>query len=445
MDTEAPAVTASAKIQAYAEDNSNPAPTLEDYTTVGVTGVTAANLSAYNALVDAKTGSDVDTISELNALVDDLDTEAPVVTAEEAKVTVPFGGTYTDAGATVSDNVDTGLTATASGTVDVNLAGDYTITYSATDAAGNTGTATTTVTVSEEIITITVVSPLKTGQTASFLEDGTEGVILDDGHYKKGVVASFTRDAETNTTTDNNTGLVWEDNVRNTVFVNETTTGSILGISDYCQGDWNIPTMAELKTIVDYSKMIPAIDETAFINNVADANAKYFRAIDSDGTSSAHSINFETGQVKIADGRAIRCVNRTNSKLVPDIARDDATDTVVDNFRKLVWQDNAIGLEVDETKTWTNAIAYCEGLDGEWRLPNINELESIADRETANMLNGEFTNLSPYQNGFYWSSTTSALTYTQAWGIEYGISNGASTPSAKANQKNVRCVKDLVE
>ncbi|MAM55068.1 MAG: hypothetical protein CMH35_09555 [Microbacterium sp.] len=35
-----------------------------------------------------------------------------------------------------------------SGTVDVSTAGVYTVTYSASDAAGNTGTATRTVTVS---------------------------------------------------------------------------------------------------------------------------------------------------------------------------------------------------------------------------------------------------------------------------------------------------------
>ena len=42
---------------------------------------------------------------------------------------------------------DGGETVTASGTVDTSVAGTYSITYTATDAAGNTGTATRTVTV----------------------------------------------------------------------------------------------------------------------------------------------------------------------------------------------------------------------------------------------------------------------------------------------------------
>ena len=55
-----------------------------------------------------------------------------------------LGVSYTEAGATS----DGGETVTTSGTVDVSTAGVYTVTYSASDAAGNTGTATRTVTVS---------------------------------------------------------------------------------------------------------------------------------------------------------------------------------------------------------------------------------------------------------------------------------------------------------
>ena len=53
---------------------------------------------------------------------------------------------------------DGGETVTASGTVDTSVAGTYTITYTATDAAGNTGTATRTVTVVDTtapVITVT--------------------------------------------------------------------------------------------------------------------------------------------------------------------------------------------------------------------------------------------------------------------------------------------------
>jgi hypothetical protein len=74
------------------------------------------------------------------------DTTAPVVTLNgNADMSVALNSTFTDPGATANDDNDGNLTATASGTVDMDTKGDYTLTYSATDAAGNTGTASRTV------------------------------------------------------------------------------------------------------------------------------------------------------------------------------------------------------------------------------------------------------------------------------------------------------------
>ena len=72
------------------------------------------------------------------------DTAFPVITIlGDNPATVELGSTYTDAGATS----DGGETVSSSGSVDTNTVGTYTITYSATDAAGNTSTATRTVNV----------------------------------------------------------------------------------------------------------------------------------------------------------------------------------------------------------------------------------------------------------------------------------------------------------
>ena len=53
------------------------------------------------------------------------------------------GATYTDPGATVNDNVDATRTITGSETVNTAVQGDYTVTYNATDAAGNAADAVT--------------------------------------------------------------------------------------------------------------------------------------------------------------------------------------------------------------------------------------------------------------------------------------------------------------
>ena len=70
------------------------------------------------------------------------DTTPPVITLNGDNLLIlTVGDTYTEKGATATEEA----TVTEEGTVDTNTAGDYTITYTATDAAGNIGTATRTV------------------------------------------------------------------------------------------------------------------------------------------------------------------------------------------------------------------------------------------------------------------------------------------------------------
>ncbi len=54
---------------------------------------------------------------------------------------------YTDSGATATDSIDSSVTIATTGTVTTNVAGTYTLTYTATDDAGNESTATRTVVV----------------------------------------------------------------------------------------------------------------------------------------------------------------------------------------------------------------------------------------------------------------------------------------------------------
>ncbi len=78
------------------------------------------------------------------------DTTPPVVTLNgAAAMQLTVGDAFTDPGATATDNVDGDLTAkiVETGSVDTTTVGSYTLTYSATDAAGNTGSASRLVTV----------------------------------------------------------------------------------------------------------------------------------------------------------------------------------------------------------------------------------------------------------------------------------------------------------
>lgn len=66
------------------------------------------------------------------------DATPPVITLNgNGLVAVALNATYTDAGATATDNVDATVTVNSTGTVDTSVVGSYTITYSASDAANN--------------------------------------------------------------------------------------------------------------------------------------------------------------------------------------------------------------------------------------------------------------------------------------------------------------------
>ncbi|MDC1061074.1 DUF5011 domain-containing protein, partial [Flavobacteriaceae bacterium] len=71
------------------------------------------------------------------------DTTPPVIIlTDSSTIILTVGDTFTDPGATASDNVDGIITSsiTTSGTVNISSTGTYTISYSVSDAAGNTTT-----------------------------------------------------------------------------------------------------------------------------------------------------------------------------------------------------------------------------------------------------------------------------------------------------------------
>ena len=129
------------------------------------------------------------------------DTTAPVITVTgDNPATVEINSDYTDAGATS----DGGETVSASGEVNTGTVGEYTITYSATDAAGNTGTATRTVNVVDSgpgdtaapVITLNGDNPQTEELNDTYTEAGAttdtgEPVTIDSSAVDTSIVGSF--------------------------------------------------------------------------------------------------------------------------------------------------------------------------------------------------------------------------------------------------------------
>lgn len=89
------------------------------------------------------------------------DTTPPTISLTgSASMTLSLQGTYSEPGFTATDDEDGDITASVTSDMtsinpNKNLTGTYTITYSVSDAAGNTGTATRTVTVVNDAAAMT--------------------------------------------------------------------------------------------------------------------------------------------------------------------------------------------------------------------------------------------------------------------------------------------------
>ena len=100
-----------------------------------------------NATGEADTPTENNVTAETNT-TEELDTHAPVITLNgEATVTVFQDGIYVELGATATDDRDGDVNVTVSGSVDTSTLGKYTLTYSATDKAGNSASIDRVVTV----------------------------------------------------------------------------------------------------------------------------------------------------------------------------------------------------------------------------------------------------------------------------------------------------------
>jgi len=328
-----------------------------------------------------------------------------------------------------------------------------------------------------------------TGQTASYSSG-------DDGGLKMGAAWPAGRFADNGdgTVTDNLTGLIWLKNAGcfqradwNSALTdaNQLASGAC-GLRDgSLAGQWRLPNLIELESVIDVSAAGPALTPGNPFTNAANAlywtSTGYFGG--EEGSPLAWVIDLTDGgflndgvqNVKTSSLNGVWAVRGTGSGPArlqatglfeaPLSAGDDPTlemgvrltsarfiengdGTFTDAMTGLVWLKQASCIQND----WATAVAAVRNLAsgqcglsdgsaaGDWRMPNRNEMQSLADRNQNNeseYLNNTFLNpdgtvfqeaiLDNYISGqYYWTSTTDAADTTEAWTVfscDYGVYN----------------------
>ncbi len=124
-----------------------------------------------------------------NGTKSQLDVTAPVITLlGDVNVTVIKNSTYIDAGATATDDIDGVVNVITDGKVDPKKLGEYLLTYTATDVAGNTAKKTRMVTVAPDstapMITILGENPAEVYQGGVYIEAGVTVIDEIDGELE---------------------------------------------------------------------------------------------------------------------------------------------------------------------------------------------------------------------------------------------------------------------
>jgi len=276
----------------------------------------------------------------------------------------------------------------------------------------------------------------QTGQSKSYATNGneiTDSSLKDDGYYKKGLPVKYTKGS--NILIDNTTGLIWED-TKNVSSLKKPWNEA----DSYCKdlilnsnNDWRLPTPEELENVIDYTGHLSKSNKTYFKNHGYYYVSSTKKIINKNKKAYAfhayYAITYgETTMLEINYPMSVRCVRGTEKKDKINI--------------ELEWE-NSSKKPRKNMKKWEESIEYCETLSEngytDWRLPNINELRSLLDRNnTKPAIVDGFKNTG--LKWVYWSSTTGNITGCPI-GVDFTFGTIVST-IGKDSKAFVRCVRD---
>ena len=202
------------------------------------------------------------------------------------------------------------------------------------------------------------------------------------------------------------------------------------------QTDWRLPTLAELNTLIDFTKSNPATSNLLQTN----VTLAYWSATPlANGTGNAWSVSFVIGTQQPAQMTTmnhVRCVRGTTAT-PPKPRFTAANGIVIDAWTGLKWQqDFSPAIPSPAGPTYCGALLVNGETD--WRVPTIVELRTIIDRTVS----GPAINSTIFPNtpsDWFWATPGAGGSTSEIWSVYF--SEGKSEGSTNTNSFRVRCVK----
>ncbi|HVY32082.1 MAG TPA: DUF1566 domain-containing protein [Polyangiaceae bacterium] len=235
--------------------------------------------------------------------------------------------------------------------------------------------------------------------------------------------------------TDEVTGLVWQRRVPPQSFGWQDAKSYCSCLNLDGDDDWRLPSRIELASLVDWTKVGPSIDSDAF----PETTSENFWTSSEVGIDPGliYLVFFLNGHTTYAASDyeyRVRCVR---SAVAPGTERYAIEAGVVkDAFTQLSWQQQT----PSDHYGFSEAGQYCAGLTldgGGWRLPSINELQTLVDETKNPSIN--LTAFPGTPSEYFWSSSPVIDDASRAWTTFF--TNGSTYSFAASSGKNVRCVR----
>lgn len=244
--------------------------------------------------------------------------------------------------------------------------------------------------------------------------------------------ASYTDNGD-GTVRDNVTCLVWQQAAASGTYTYAEARRYCAGL-ELAGGGWHLPTRIELTSIIDLSRVAPAIDTEVF----ADTPSQFFWTSSPWAVTTkplrAWIINFYEGLASNAalqsEAYWVRCVRGDSGNAEPTytIGAGEVTDVATG----LVWQRRGTSTMISASKA--TSLCASRGM----RLPTLRELSTTVDE--TRVAPAIDTDVFPgtAADGWYWTSDVVAADHSSRWALNYldGFTNYREVTTA-----HVRCVR----